>query len=232
MTQILDIGGKPVGPVKTDAKKAHDPEELKRERARNNNIFQGLMQGFVNDLSQPPDFPPIMEANVESVMDHYDGKWQDHTRVVNESSLPITLDPNALRKEMLRFTEDVRMQKLATTALNKVADLSEYHLLPLANIDRGMLYLNSRVAVALDYEGNCTVWLRGVTEPLDAWCSGWLPRPWREPVVEAANYTLGELNNLMAITRRPDVTTLNEHWMAMARTTDAAPRLPWYRRIW
>lgn len=230
MTQILDPAGRPVGPVMSAVKKAHDPEEMKRERARLNQVFQNLMQQFVADLSQPQDFPATVEAHVDAVKDHYDAKWRETARLVNESSMPLNANEDLMRTEMDRFTEELRLQKLASTTLSRVADLAEYHLLPLMQTRHGMLYLNSRVAVAVDGDGNNTVWMRATNEPLDRWCSGWAPQPVREPLVEAANYTLGELNNLLAITRRPDVTPLNEHWMAMARTPEA-PRKPWYQRI-
>jgi hypothetical protein len=229
MTQILDLSGKTISHVPASTKKAHDSEEAKRERARLQTIFQNLMQQFVKDISQPDDFPPVMEVDLNSVMEHYDAKWREQCRVTNESSKPLRADPETMLLEMRRITENERLQRLARTPLCQLPDMAEYHLLPLRHIARGLLHINSRAAVAIDTQGNTTVWLRGPNERVEDWCSGWAPEPWRDPVVEAPNYTLGELNNLLAITRRPDVSALNEDLMDAARTPAPSIRKPWYR---
>lgn len=221
MTTLLDSNGKPVMHVLSPTKKAHDPEEAKRERARLQGVFRNLMQQFVQDISQPEDFPPVMEVDLQAAMEHHDAKWRDTCKVTNESSLPVKADPDALMKEMKRITEDARMQRLAQTPLHKVADLAEYHLRSIGMSIHGLLHINTRVAVAIDAEGNTTVWLRGQHERMEDWCSGWGYKPWREPIVQAASYTLGELNNLLAITRRPDVNALSEEMMERARLTKA-----------
>lgn len=219
MTQLLDNKGKPIGPVQGTVKKAHDPAELKRERTRLNQLFANLMKQFVDDLTPPENFPSTVEAHVEAVMKHYDETWRETARVVNESTMPLTVNADLMRKEMERYTADMRMAKLSATPISAVADLGEYHLLPLILVDRGLLHINTQCAVAIDDKGQTTVWLRSPHEDLEHWCSGWVPKPLRMPVVEAAAYTLGELNNLLAVTRRQDVCALNDAFMAKARET-------------
>jgi hypothetical protein len=227
--KILSPDGAPIEHIKGATKKAHEPQELARERVRLDQVLHTMYESFMRDITQPTDRPLTLDPNMDAVRKHYDTKWREVAKTVNESTMPITVREDAMADVMDKELKRMEMMHNAQIPLHQVQDLQKWDLLPLINTRRGMLHMNTRVCVAVDAEGNTTVWLRGPHERTEDWCSGWAPEPWRDPIVECANYTLGELNNLLAITRRPDVGQLNEDHMAMARTPDVVSRKPWYQ---
>lgn len=216
--KILDLNGAPAH-VATDAKKAHDPDELQRERIRLTNLLQQHCQAFVKDLQDLPNSPTIVQVDRERIIAHHDAQWRKLAQAMNAGSFPHPVDEDAFKKEVDLMLGDEERQRDLETPLAQLGQegLAKYDLLLVGSSTAGDLYINNRVAVMVSPHGPTAVWLRTSRENGDEWCSGWW-RNRRGPVYEGVNYKLGELFNLLAALRVSAVTRLTDAQMDLCRT--------------
>ncbi|HRH68916.1 MAG TPA: hypothetical protein PLB89_05345 [Flavobacteriales bacterium] len=213
MPEILDAGGKPVSVVETDVKREHDPAELQRERVRLNNLMVTACQDFLKDMTPLPNAPEVVQVDRAKIRAYHGEKWRETARVMNASSFPHPVNEEALYEEIDHMMAEEKRQQDAATPLSRLSDLAVYDLHPFARIPAGLLHINNRVAICLSEYGNCRVYLRGKMESDERWCSGWLPAPQRDHVVDALDYTLGELMNVLSSMRIAKVTRLTDEQM-------------------
>lgn len=224
MTQILNIDGKPAGPVATAAKLQHDSETLAREKARMDSLLKSLFQGWMQDHQQDPNKPKVVHADPDALRAHYGERWVDAARTMNASSTPIQVDENALYAVIDQRVAMERREAESKMGMHEIPDMSAWELLPVGNTPVGLLYINSACAVAVDGAGYVYVWVRHALEDLETWAEGWLP-PTRKPVVTGVSYTMMELHSLLQSMRVGQMATLPEELMMRCRIPR---RNPWW----
>jgi len=213
MTKILDPTGAPVMNVVTDTKKAHDPEELHRERIRLNNVLHKACEEFGAELAGIPNAPETIVIDRTALRLYHGDKFKALAQAMNAGSFPHPVDEQAMYKQIdAIYAAEQREMDLAKP-LAQVSDLEAYDLHPLVRLPDGLLHVNDRAAVCISEYGATLVWLRGKHEATALWASGWLPTPQRMPVVDSLDYTLGELMNLVGSTRCSKVSRLTDEQM-------------------
>lgn len=214
MSKLLDKGGAPLTVVITDVKKDHDPAELHRERVRLNNLLHKACADFVNDLQAPPDVPEVIMVDRAKVIAHHDAKWRDLARVMNASSFPHPVDEEALMDQITAMSAEEQKAKDMATPIAQLTDPARFDLHLVGETLEGKVYINTRVALCVSQYGQVKVWVRNRGEEGDLWCNGWLPMPQRPVLLEAQDYTLGELYRLLAAMRISKVSRLTDTQMA------------------
>lgn len=214
--KILTPQGDEAPHVPTEAKRAHDPEEVKKHQRNLMLLFNELMQGFVQEMMPKEGRPRVIELDFDKVRDHYSQRWSEQARVLNASGFPHQVDEQAIAKEIDKLWAQQEHERLMTTPLELVPDLGKHELLPVCMIKTGMLHLSDVCAVSVHPGGLCRVWVRKPHETLEQWVRGW-NEPTREPDVECVQYTLNELHGLLTACRIARIATLSEELMDTAR---------------
>lgn len=228
---ILDATGKPAPIVPSEAKMAHDPEVLHRERIRFENLLKDGYAAWAKDISPDPQKPTIVTGDPDAVRTFHAEKFKEFARIHNAAGRPMKVDEDALYKLIDQALAEWKQQSELNAPLHQVTDLEPYGLLPVGQIAQGTLYINSAYAVSVSAEGLVCLWLRDLRDPLEYWAKDWLPTPYRAMVLETAYYTLQDLENLKSVLKIARAVPLSEHLMHSCRTAEPLARRNWLKRL-
>lgn len=219
-------------PAATAAKKAHDPTELDKETKRLNSLYQQWARAAVAELSRKDDEGRLVQPDHEAVIAHYSTFWREQAAILNRSGFPHKVPEDRLEQDLREWVAERERQELVQKPLHTVhrtVDMEAFRLWRLANHPHnGALYTNTHVAVAVDPGGLVIVWLRSPAMKLEEWAQYWANGDdWLLPVVQLPGYSLAQLNALVAAA---GITSVSRIPLALITAT-AAPRQPWYKRL-
>lgn len=218
MTQILNIHGKPADRPETDVKKAHDPEELAREKVRMQNLFTQIYKDFLRDLNPAVnDQPSPVRPNRPALREHYGNRWKEQAEALNKSSFPHKVDPDEMFRAIDMQYSQIDQQADAQRPLHEVEDMAQYDLPRVMELPAGNLHMNTCVALVVNPAGFVRVYVRHVGESDKDWLRGWKNGRERAPLVETTNYTLGELFTLLRSIRINGLSALTTRQMSDIR---------------
>lgn len=203
--------------ARTEAKKAHDPDEVKRINAALKALYKECLEGFARDMRPNGEGPELITPDYHAVRDHWAGKWNEQAKAFNATGFPHPIDEEAVRKSIEEGHEAFVRQQAMSRPMHEV-DLAPYELLPVGRIRTGVLHLSDVCAVSVSDTGLCLVWVRKPGEDLEDWAARWMPQPERLADVEAVAYTLQELHALLSASRIARIAALPEGLMSVART--------------
>jgi len=220
--QLLRPDGQQVDAAITE-KKVHNLEELDREKqfaqATYERIMQKLMAAGKQVKGQPvlvrPDWPLAEQEAID--------EWRAFARARNTNSTakePLDEDLVAkhIREGKLHAEQQARMKR----NLHELHDLEEFGFKLVGapgtpGIAQGALWMSLNCAVAYAPGGPVYVWVRTVREDIESWCSGWLPSPSRDPVIEMHDYSVEALSGLLMHLGVPGVRPLTKQQMDLCR---------------
>lgn len=217
--KILDLTGNALPPAPTEAKKAHDPDELKREQQRLNGLLHQWFSEYVRDVRTPEGMAPVVLSARDAVRALYDMKWREQARIMNASGFPHEVDAEAFAKTVEQWEAQERADQEANTPMHQLTDaqLRKYELYAVRvgeAVPGATLYANSAVAVEVYATGRVTVWVRPANVRIEDWAQDvyeLVAGPSWPPLVDADNYPLGLLLRLYEVLRVPSVAEIPPH---------------------
>jgi hypothetical protein len=216
-TKILDLTGNALAPAPTEAKKAHDPDELKREQQRLNGLLHQWFSEYVRDVRTPEGMAPVVLSARDAVRALYDAKWREQARIMNASGFPHQVE--AFAKTVEQWEAQERADQEANTPMHQLTDaqLRKYELYPVGPTTKAgglQLYANSAAAVEVYATGRVLVWVRPANLRIEEWAQDvhelTTGNLW-PPLVDADNYPLGLLLRLYEVLRVPSVAEIPPH---------------------
>jgi hypothetical protein len=236
--KILDLGGNALAPAPTETKKAHDAAEHNREQQRLNGLLNQWVGEFVRDMNTPDGLAPVVQPDRDAVFALYDGKWREQAALMNRSGFPHVVDEEAFAKVVDQMEAKFKHDAACATPLHKLENLAKYELYTWKSENGCTLLLNSHVGVMVYSTGRVQVWVRPSTDTIEDWADTWVRWAANEglypALVDADNYTLGELLDLYRVLRLQSVAEIPWHLLEERGSDDLKPLKPenasWLKR--
>lgn len=231
--ELVRPDGSAVAPAATEVKKAHDPAELQRERARLDAFLDVVMKEALGALANNPNKPVTVQADEESVVAQADKRWREQADALNASGFPHRVDPDLVKKLLGEVLGEQRRQADLQRPIYQVTnELQRFELYLLKDLGDARLYLNTASAVLVYATGRTLVWVRPVGTEVADWAAIWaageldhLP-----PVVESDGYTLEELHSLWRALRVSTVTAVPTELLTVDAPKPGEPK-SWLKKL-
>lgn len=213
--------------------KVHDLENLDREKQFADATYNRIMGNWVKAQQQDPKKPRLVECDQPEVDRIAIEEWRAFAKARNANSVAKKpLDEDLVKKHIeggrMQAEQSMRMKR----ALHELTSLDEFGFKLVGAVPQGFLWMSLNVAVACAPKGPVYVWVRTVREDINAWCSGWMPGPVRDPVIEMVDYSVEGLHGLLLHLGVPRIVELTEEQMDMCRrvTAESADNAEGYKR--
>jgi len=188
------------------------------EQARNN-----ALKGFFAKMRHVPGRPPLVLADYQLARKEAGEAFALSARILNEKGFAIErVDEDAVFKAIDQWFADQQREREHGMPLHKVADLSVHGLLPVGKTLGGTLWICANLAVLVNENGMCAVYVRGAEETDPDWAADWMPDTTRMPVLRGMDYPLQGLLQFTNGQGYARMAPLNEEQMNACRT----PRKP------
>lgn len=199
MTKVLLPDGKPVGPVITAVKKAHDTDELLMHQKRMRDLFKEIISGYFHATKPPENQIHIVQADKVAAKKVATDRWEGAADTFNASSIAAKpVDRELMSKAIDEHEEDLRQQELHGKPISMLGDLTDFGFKLVGIVPSGELWISLSCAVCITDKGNCLIWMRDADDSDEMWCQDrWLPEPASAPLMRAPGYTLGSLKSLL-----------------------------------
>lgn len=149
MTEILRADGH----VLSTVKRSHDSDRVMARRQQVSKELAECIEGYRKDLQPDPlgGAPP----NEPAIYEHWDARWRNHCNIIAKSSEPVEVDPEAFKRHVDVYKEEVRKRTMEAKPLNALSpeELTEYDLTYLGTTAIGELWIANRFAVVIDSNG-------------------------------------------------------------------------------
>lgn len=214
--QIINLKGKTIGDQGADnPKRAHEPARVGQIRNMLSQALAQMKQGWAQDMSRDPQGATV--PNAAAIRQHWNEKWVEQCVAVMNGTEPVEVDPEALDAWIGEQLAANERKKQMATPLHVLADLDAHGFKLLGLYHQDPVWVSTECAVRLIGGGAVEVWVRPQSSGL-MWPAE-LPKLFTtmEPDALLADYTLGELHNLLAALRREAWKQPAEEVMAEAR---------------
>lgn len=195
---IIDLKG---NTLESDSKREHDPQRVMALRNNLAKLMHELQQGWLNDNGEDPT--GASQPNAEAIDSHYVKRWLDQCATVMNGREPIDVDPEAMSKWIAARREAKRANEELQMPLHKVLDLEPHGFALVGTYPCGALWVSSECAVVMTAGGMVEVYVRPREANYSEWvCTFANATLGSTPLLQAPDYTLGELRKLLAALRR------------------------------
>lgn len=196
---IVNLKGERITP---EPKRAHDPERVNTMRAQLNNVMIGMQRGWAGDMQHDPT--GATQPNVQAIREHWGRKWQDQAVAVLNSSEPVDVNPLALFEWIDKeLAAKQRRDQNQLPLHSEDLDLEQHGFKLLGMVHAEPVWVGTEAVLHLRSGGGVRVYPRQQYQSVQQHVRGAaITVDQLEPLVSLPDYTLGELESLLATLRR------------------------------